>query len=186
MLTFTKMKREIFQEIEIPENVNVVLEGKKLIVKGPDGENQRQFNLREIELKKEGNKITIRCEKATKNEKKEINTARAHVQNMINGVSKKFEYRLKVCFSHFPITVEVKGNEIIIKNFIGEKENRKAEIPHGAEVKVNKEMITVTSSSKEIAGQAAANMEQATKIRKKDRRVFQDGIFIISKAGKEI
>ena len=51
------MKREIFQEIEIPENVNVVLEGKKLVVKGPDGENQRHFNLRGIELKKEDLKL---------------------------------------------------------------------------------------------------------------------------------
>jgi len=180
------MKREITQKIKIPENVEVTLEGGNVHVKGPQGDIKRKFNIKDLEVKKEENHIVISCKKATKKEKKRINTMRAHLNNMIHGVSSKFEYQLKIVFSHFPITAEVKGNELQIKNFLGEKQNRKAKIPHGAEVNVNKEFITITSINKEIAGQAAANIETATKIRKRDIRVFQDGIFLINKAGKEI
>ena len=105
---------------------------------------------------------------------------------MLQGVKEKFEYKLKVVFSHFPITVEVSGNTATIKNFLGEKIPRICALPQGAEVEVNKDDITVKSVSKEIAGQAAANLETATKIRMKDRRIFQDGIYIIDKAGRPI
>ena len=40
------MKKEIFQEIEIPEEVEVNLEDSILIIKGPEGENKREFNTR--------------------------------------------------------------------------------------------------------------------------------------------
>jgi large subunit ribosomal protein L6 len=180
------MKKEMSQKIEIPENTELILEGNIIIIKGSQGETRRKLDLKELEIHKEGNHLTLSCKKATKKEKKRINTGIAHIKNMIKGASKKFEYQMKICFSHFPITAEVKGNELIIKNFLGEKQNRKSKIPKGAEVKVDKEFIIIESISKEIAGQTAANIETATKIRNRDKRVFQDGIFIINKAGKEI
>jgi large subunit ribosomal protein L6 len=180
------MRREIIQEVEIPGEVEINVEGDTIIVKGKEGENRKDFIMKKIDFKKQDNKIILQNKKATKNEKKMINTIAAHIRNMIKGVQDKFEYKLKVVSSHFPITVELKDNQAIIKNFLGEKIPRIAKMPEKVEIGIDKNIITVTSCDKELAGQAAANFEKTTKIRMKDRRVFQDGIFITSKAGREM
>lgn len=180
------MKKEFFREIEIPQGIEAEIEGNVLKIKGREGEIQKKFNTKNIEFEKKDGKIVIGSKKATKKEKKLINTIFSHMKNMISGVQEKFEYRLKAVFSHFPINVEVKDREVLIKNFLGEKAPRKTRIPEGVEIEVNKDIIKVRSPDKELAGQVAANFETATKIRKRDKRIFQDGIFIINKAGKEI
>src|SRR3990172_4713785 len=180
------MKKSLFRKIEIPGDVSAELEGSLLSVKGPEGENSRKFILGKVELVKEGSNITVGSKNATKREKKMMNTIAAHIRNMILGVQKKFEYELKAVFSHFPVTLEVKDREFIIKNFLGEKVPRKAKIPPGVSVEVNGNTIKIMSTDRELAGQTAANFETATRIRARDKRVFQDGIFMTKKAGSEI
>jgi len=179
------MRINLEKTIKIPEGVEVNLDGTNLIVKGKEGENKRDFKIRKISIEKQDNQIKLISKKATKNEKKIMNTLAAHINNMIKGVQHKFEYKLKVCFSHFPITIEFKENEAIIKNFLGEKIPRKAKIPEGVEVDVSKDEVTIKSTNRELGGQAAANFEKATWIRMRDRRIFQDGIFITHKPGRE-
>lgn len=180
------MRKEIFQEIEIPEGVEAEVVGNSLTIKGKEGETEKKFNINKIIFEKKDNKIIIGNKKATKNEKKMINTISAHIRNMVKGVQEKFEYKLKICSSHFPMNVEIKGDEAIIKNFLGEKIPRKSKIIEGVSIEIKGDIITINSHDKEIAGQTAANFETATRIRSKDRRVFQDGIFITTKAGREI
>jgi large subunit ribosomal protein L6 len=180
------MKKKFFKEIEIPEGVEVEIKGKQITIKGEKGELSKEFKMNNLVFEKKDKKIVLGNEKATKKEKKMTNTIIAHIKNMLKGVQNKHEYLLKVCNSHFPMTVEIKGNTAIIKNFLGEKIPRECKIPEGVEVKVNKDVIVITSLDKELAGQAAANFEKTTKIRLKDRRIFQDGIYITNKAGREI
>ena len=180
----TKMRKELTQEIEIPEGVTITVDDNMITVKGPLGENKKSLNLYKIDLKTEGNKIIVGNAAATKRQKKMINTIAAHLTNMIKGVTEKFEYKLKICFSHFPFTVSMTGKQIEIKNFLGEKISRMVNVPEGADVDINKEIITVTSTNKETAGQAAANFEIATKVTGRDTRVFQDGIYITEKCGR--
>lgn len=186
MHIFIKMKQKILREIEIPEGVEASIVGNKLTLKGAEGENSRKFETESFDLKIKETKIILSCEKGTKREKKLINTSVAHIQNMLKGIQAKFEYNMKICFHHFPITIDIKDGTATIKNFLGEKIPRKAKILNGVNVDVKGQEITITSNDKELAGQTAANFEKATKIRSKDRRIFQDGIFMTKKAGREI
>ncbi len=180
------MKKEIIKEIKIPEGVEVSIEDSMLIIKGKEGENKKLFRLNKIEIKKEGEKVIMISKKATKKEKRMINAISAHITNMIKGVQERFEYTLKICFSHFPFNIEVKGRDVIIKNFLGEKIPRRLEIPKGVDIKSDRDTILVSSTDKELAGQVAANLEKVTKVKNRDKRIFQDGIYITKKAGEEI
>ena len=180
------MHKEITKIIEIPEGVEANIIGDKIIVKKGDKMNEREFDFGKMKVEKKRNEIILEDKKASKNEKRNINTTAAHIKNMIKGVQDRFEYKLKIFFSHFPITVEIKGNEALVKNFLGEHYPRTVRIPKGAHVEVDKEIVTVSASDKEIAGQAAANFENVTRIVNRDRRIFQDGIFITNKCGEEM
>lgn len=162
------------------------IDGNELTIKNDKNETIKEINIRSVSVEINDGKIRIGNEKASKKEKRLINTYAAHIKNMIHGLDEEFEYKLKIVYSHFPITVEIKNGEAVIKNFLGEKIPRKAKILRGVNVKIDKENIVVRSHDMETAGQTAANFEVATKIRNRDRRVFQDGIFITNKHGREI
>lgn len=180
------MRREIFKEIRVPEGVTATVNGNIVSIRGKEGELTRDFSAKNVSLKKEGDKIIVGNKRATKNEKKLINTIAAHLKNMVIGVQNKFEYKLKVCSSHFPITVEVQKGKVTVKNFLGEKIPRVTEVSKDADIEVKGDIITVRATDIEVAGQAAADLERVTNIRNRDRRVFQDGVFITEKAGVKI
>jgi large subunit ribosomal protein L6 len=179
------MKKPILYDIEIPSGVSASIEARRLRLEGPQGRVERKIPMDIIIEQKEG-KLIIKHPRATKKEKKIINSFKAHVMNMLEGVQRQFIYRLKICNVHFPMTVSSEGKNLIIKNFLGEVRERKAEIIDSVHVKIEKDIIEVQSPDKEKAGQTAANIERATWIRMRDRRVFQDGIFLVEKPGEEL
>lgn len=181
-----KKKEGLKDEITFPKGASASYESRILTIKGAKGEGKR--NIKDprlvIGVKDSGVEITILG--TTKKEKKLLNTMVAHIRNMMKGVTEGHLYKLKVCSGHFPMNITIKGNDFSIKNFLGEKIPRAIKIKEGAEVKLNGDMIEVTSCSKETAGQTAADIEQLTRITNRDRRIFQDGIYIIEKDGKKI
>ncbi|MBI2507593.1 50S ribosomal protein L6 [Candidatus Woesearchaeota archaeon] len=178
--------KELKKEIETPEGVEVKLADKTLFVKGPRGENSRRFQYPRLELLQRDNKIFLLGRNATKKDKTMIGTYSAHIKNLLAGVKNGFDYKLKVCSGHFPMTVAVERNKVVISNFMGEKVPRNAKIFPGVDVKVEGDTITVSGLDRERVGQTAANIELATRRPGFDKRIFQDGCYIISKADKEI
>lgn len=178
----SKMNKELKIEFNLPEGASVDLNNGLLKVKKGDVEISRKINPR-LEHNIEGNKLTISSVKKSKREKKIFGTSTAHVNNMIKGLDEKFVYKLQIANVHFPMTADIdkKTNEVVIKNFLGEKVDRRIKILNGVDVKIDKQNITVESSDIEKAGQTAANLEKGTRVRNRDRRIFQDGIFITEK-----
>jgi large subunit ribosomal protein L6 len=180
------MELKILQEeITIPEGISVVIEENKIKMKKDSDELIRKLDVR-IDVKVEGNKILLKSDKTTKNNKKIFGTIKAHIKNMIKGLTEKFKYKLQVANVHFPMNVshDKENNSIIIKNFLGERKDRKIKLIKGVDIKIDKDIIELESIDIEKAGQCAANIEKGAKVRNKDRRIFQDGIFITEKPGR--
>jgi large subunit ribosomal protein L6 len=175
---------EIKERITIPEGATAALEKKVITIKGDKGELSRTFSHPKIDIKVSGNIIEIHSKKVRRKEKALMGTFVAHINNMIKGVTEGFEYKMKTVFSHFPIKTSVDENEFIIQNFLGERSARRAKILEGVTVEVNDENITVQGINKESVGQTVANIERATLVKKRDVRVFQDGVYRISKGGR--
>ncbi len=178
----TDMKSTIKEALTIPEGADVSKQGNIFIVKGPKGEIKREFANARIEIKVDGNKLLLSSKKATKREKALLYTFVAHLRNMINGVKEPSTYKLKICSSHFPMNVSISGNQLVVKNFLGEKTPRTLNIKHGVDVKIAGDEITVASCDKELAGMTASAIELLTAVKNKDLRVFQEGIYIVEKA----
>lgn len=181
-----KRNAKIAKEIELPDSISATISEKLLIIKGPKGEVKRELKQRNILLKVDNNKIMLESRGETKEDKKMIGSLVAHINNMVKGCLQSHTYILKICPGHFPMNVSVSNNKLIVKNFLGEKVPRVLQLKDGADIKIEGDLIYVTSASKEIAGQVSADIEQLTRRPGYDSRVFQDGCYIISKDGKEL
>ena len=172
---------EISKTIQVPDNVDVSLEGKKVNVKGAKGSLMRDFTFAPIAIEGEGKNIRIWAKWPRKKEAALVGTITSHIQNMITGVTKGYSYKLKIVFSHFPISVKLQGKSVLIENFTGERRARSIKIIGDVKVKIEPDDIIVEGSNLEHVSQTAANIEQATRVRNKDPRVFLDGIYVYEK-----
>lgn len=169
---------EISKIIQVPDGVEVNVEGRKVTVKGAKGTLTRDFSYVPISIEGNGKTVRVWAEWPRKKEASLVGTIYSHIQNMITGVEKGFSYKLKIVFSHFPISVKVQGKTVVIENFTGERQARRVKIIGDVQVKVQSEDVVVEGLNLEDVSQTAANIEQATKVKKKDPRVFLDGIYV--------
>lgn len=170
---------ETKEEIKIPDGVQITVEGKTIHVKGPKGEVSKLLSHPKLTLAVSGKIVSISClQSPNRKEKALMGTYKAHIKNMIKGVTQGYECTMKTVFSHFPIKSNVEGNQLVIQNFLGERFARRAEILDKIKVEVKGDVIIITGIDKEKVGQTAANIERATKVKNRDIRVFQDGIYI--------
>ncbi len=187
-LTVIKMAKKIHVgRIKIPEGTEINIDGNTISVKGKKGELKRTFTNPRILLEKEEDNVVIKCREDLKflsKDKMFINTFRAHIKNLFKGANEGFSAKLKICSGHFPMNVSISGNILSIKNFLGEKTPRTVRLFEGVKVEITGDEISVRGLDKEVVGQTAAKIEQTTRITNRDRRIFQDGCFIIKKPGE--
>ena len=167
--------------LEIPEGIKVEYKNGVFLVAGKLGEVKKMLKHPLIDVAVKDNNVTLFSANESRKAKRLIKTFVSHIKKLFKGVQEGFTYKLKVVFTHFPTTLKVKDDKIFIENFIGERSPRIAKKFPGVEVKIDKQDVTVSGIDLYAVSQTAANIERTAKIVGKDRRIFQDGIYITSK-----
>ena len=184
MVRFANLQRTI----TIPEQVSVQVEGRTVSVKGPMGSLSEDLSHLPVNLSVDHGQVRLETIWPRKREIGMLGTAAAHIRNMIKGVTQGYRYDLRTVYAHFPVTVKVdeKAKALKIENFTGEKTPRWAKILDGVKVIVKGEDISVEGIDLKSVSQTAANIQDSTKIKEKDLRVFLDGIYISGKGPQNV
>jgi len=172
---------EAVKTIEVPDGVEVKVDGRLVTVKGEKGALMRDFSKAPVTIESKGREIRVQANWPRKKEAALVGTVSSHIQNMIKGVTKGHTYKLKIVFSHFPISVKVKEHRVSIENFTGERSPRWARVMGDVKISTKEDDVIVQGISLEDVSQTAANIEHATKVKRKDPRIFLDGIFVYEK-----
>ena len=141
----------------------------------------RDFSHAAVSLETDGKTVRVWAQWPRKKEASLVGTIESHIKNMITGVTKGYTYKLKIVFSHFPITVKLQDRAVLIENFTGERRARKANILGDVKVKLEPDDIIVQGAKLEDVSQTAANIEMITRVTNKDPRVFLDGIYVFER-----
>lgn len=173
---------EIKAEIPIPENVKAEIRDNVIIVEGRLGKLEKNIMKIPVVVVIQDKNIIIRPHGKRKKDLAITNTAKSIIRNMITGVEKGFTYKLKIVSAHFPMSVKLKGDKVNIENYFGERSPRTSQIVgETTKVTVGGEDVIVQGPSLEDVSQTAANIELSANMKKKDHRVFLDGVYIYSK-----
>jgi large subunit ribosomal protein L6 len=170
------------ETVLIPIDVKILIEDGSVAVLGPLGEIKKDFSHAKVDIIKKRNEIQIEVIWPDKKKKALVGTISSLIRNMITGVTKGYTYKLKIVFAHFPMTVRVEENRAVVENFHGERKPRIGKILGDVKVEVMDEDVIVKGIDLNDVSQTAANIQEATWIKKKDHRVFLDGIYIYEKS----
>merc|ERR1712176_1395273 len=173
---------------------------RKVKVTGKLGSLEREFKHIPMECRKvtkmvatedgevEKNFVQVDLWFATRKQLACVRTVCSHIENMIVGVTRGFLYKMRFVYSHFPINVNLAGDVVEIRNFLGERRVRKVALPDGVEYTRSedvKDQIELSGIDIVAVSLTAAKIQQATNVRHKDLRKFLDGICVSEKGPRE-
>jgi large subunit ribosomal protein L9e len=171
--------------VAVPADVQIWIKARRVRVKGPRGVLEKSFKQIkvELELQKKGKEVLCTMWFGNRKGLACIRTVCAHIQNMIDGVTKGFEYKMRMVYAHFPINVNVEeqGTLVEVRNFIGQKVLRKVSMMEGVTCVRGedvKDQLILSGNSLDNVSQSAANIQQCVRVCDKDIRKFLDGIYV--------
>merc|ERR1719352_1648225 len=177
--------------VTVPEGVTIDIKARTVTVKGPRGELTRAFKHRAMEMTKvdDGKKIRVDIWFGLKKQLAGLRTICTHMENMIVGVTKGFQYKVRAVYAHFPINCVVESPTVVeIRNFLGEKRVRRVEMRAGVTVKKHadiKDCLIVEGNDIEKVGNSVALISGISKVKDKEIRKFLDGMYVQSKGSIE-
>lgn len=171
--------------VQIPQGITVTSHDGTVTVKGARGELVKVMKHPKVSITVDSNNVKIVSTEDGKKERAVVGAYESHMKNLFHGVTKGYTVTMHIEYTHFPITTKVVGDKVTVENFLGERTQRKARIVGKSKVEIKDKDVIITGNSKEDVGQTAGNIESATKVTGKDRRVFKDGIYIKDKIANE-
>jgi large subunit ribosomal protein L6 len=178
----TKEIKKFETSITIPDKVTVSLKKNILKVEGPLGKTFKNFKKIPVILELIDNKISIKAQGNRKRDYAILNTAKSLITNLCEGVTDGYTIKMKIVYAHFPTTVKIKDNQVLIDNFQGERASRITKIHGATKVSSKGDEILLTGPVLTDVTQTAAEIELKTRVKNKDHRVFLDGLYIASKS----
>jgi large subunit ribosomal protein L6 len=167
--------------IEVPDKVNVSENHRILNVEGPLGKTRKNFKKIPVYLTVNGKNIVIKSLGTRKKDYAIFKTAESLIRALIKGVQTGYTFKMKVVYAHFPITVKVKDGNIHVENFQGERAARISKIFGATKIVSKGDDVIITGPVLTDVSQTAACLQQNTKVKNKDSRVFLDGIYLFEK-----
>ncbi len=177
----TKQQEKFEDEVVIPEGVTVTQNKHMLAFAGPLGKTFKSFREIPVNLEITEGKVHLKAIGSRKRDYAILHTARSIIRNICEGLVEGYTIKMKVVFSHFPITVKVEGKKVLIENFQGERAPRVTHIVGNTKVIPKGEDVILTGEVWTDITQTAANIELKSKVKNKDHRVFLDGIYVFEK-----
>ncbi|EGG14934.1 60S ribosomal protein L9 [Cavenderia fasciculata] len=173
--------------VKVPTGVTVQIKGRKVQVTGPRGTLNRDLSHMQVDISlvktKKDTTVLLELWFGLRDQIAALTTASSHIENMITGVTKGFEYKMRFVYAHFPINVVVVdgGKVVEIRNFFGEKIVRRIELLEGITCvrseKVKDEIVLVGNCLERLS-QSCATIQLRSQIKYKDVRKFLDGIYV--------
>tara|TARA_B100000676_G_scaffold142018_1_gene140741 strand:+ start:257 stop:814 length:558 start_codon:yes stop_codon:yes gene_type:complete len=177
----TELVDKLATELEIPEGVTVTYNKPMITVQGPLGKTWKSFKKIPVTIEVIEGKVLFKAQ-GTRNKNRAImNTARSLIRNLCEGVVEGYTIKMKIVFSHFPITVKVDGKTVLIENFQGERAARKTKVWGDTKVIPKGDDVIITGHVLTDVSQTAAEIENGSRVKNKDHRVFLDGIYKFEK-----
>lgn len=167
------------ESVKVPEGIKVLYDRGVLEVSGKLGKATRNLANNYLRLTLDSGVVKLEKSKDNRYTNAIVGTWVSEIHNLFSGVSEGFSSTMKVDYTHFPMRVSVRGQELVVENFLGERSPRIANIIGSTKVTIKGDRITITGIDKRDIGETSSNIERATKIKGFDLRIFQDGIFPI-------
>jgi large subunit ribosomal protein L6 len=168
--------------ISVPENVKVTEKHRILNVEGPLGKTRKNFKKIPVDLQVNGKNIILKSLGTRKKDYAIFKTSESIIKTLIKGIQQGYTFKMKIVYAHFPITVKVKDDDILVENFQGERAARISKIVGNTKVVAKGDDVIITGSVLTDVSQTAASLQQNTKVKNKDHRVFLDGIYLFEKS----
>ncbi len=167
--------------IQIPDAVKISEKHRILSVEGPLGKTKKSFKRIPVDLQVSGKSIILKSLGTRKKDYAIFKTAESLINSLIKGVQKGYTFKMKIVYAHFPITVKAKDGNINVENFQGERAPRVSKIFGDTKVVPKGDDVIITGPVLTDVSQTAAALQQNTKVKNKDSRVFLDGIYLFEK-----